>query len=542
MNSNNPLVSIIIPVYNGSNYMRESIDSALSQTYKNIEIIVVNDGSNDNGKTRKIALSYGNKIRYFEKENGGVSTALNLALKEMNGEFFSWLSHDDRYYPNKIEKQIEYLNNCKEKNIILYSNYDLMNEYSEVYSKSVFNNYVLLNKPEYALLRGAINGITLLIPKSAFLEYGYFSEDLRCTQDYAKWAEFMNSYKFVHQDLILATSRVHSMQTGNTSPKMVTEGNQFWTNYVEGYNDNEKIRIDRTIFNYYYGFYNFIKLSPYIDTANFVKDKLNNIQKKYNYKDATLEIILDCSTVSTASDLLGYVKKLKKSSYKNFVITLVNFYDKKNIFDKDGRVKITKKSLFETINLCQADYICIINSFSNNLFGRFVEQIKFMELVDSKISYVGAKGQLISHNDFLINFHRNIIKIDSFILNNNYLKTNNIFIKDEFDSLFNFILDYDLLDIDFLDDALIEYSSDNVFSPNDFALCKNRLKKILESNYNQDYHLLKIFSEDLLNEINILDANSYSFNTHRSYINILRKKGLFYCLKKIYNKIIRGLK
>ena len=61
-----PLVSIIIPVYNGSNFMREAIDSALAQTYPNIEIIVVNDGSTDN--TREIALSYGDKIRYFEKE------------------------------------------------------------------------------------------------------------------------------------------------------------------------------------------------------------------------------------------------------------------------------------------------------------------------------------------------------------------------------------------------------------------------------------------------------------------------------------------
>ena len=65
-----PLISIIIPVYNGSNYLRDAINSALAQTYTNIEIIVVNDGSNDNGETEKIALSYGEKIRYFSKENG----------------------------------------------------------------------------------------------------------------------------------------------------------------------------------------------------------------------------------------------------------------------------------------------------------------------------------------------------------------------------------------------------------------------------------------------------------------------------------------
>ena len=65
-----PLVSIVIPVYNGSNYMAEAIDSALSQTYDNIEVIVVNDGSKDQGKSDEIAKSYGDKIRYFPKENG----------------------------------------------------------------------------------------------------------------------------------------------------------------------------------------------------------------------------------------------------------------------------------------------------------------------------------------------------------------------------------------------------------------------------------------------------------------------------------------
>ena len=65
-----PLVSIIIPVYNGANYLKDAINSALAQTYPNCEIIVLNDGSADDGATERIALKYGDRIRYIWKENG----------------------------------------------------------------------------------------------------------------------------------------------------------------------------------------------------------------------------------------------------------------------------------------------------------------------------------------------------------------------------------------------------------------------------------------------------------------------------------------
>ena len=98
-----PLISVLIPVYNGSNYLEEALESVLEQTYSNYEIIVVNDGSNDEGKTKKIALKYENKIRYFEKENGGVASALNYGISKANGDYISWLSHDDIYNENKLK-------------------------------------------------------------------------------------------------------------------------------------------------------------------------------------------------------------------------------------------------------------------------------------------------------------------------------------------------------------------------------------------------------------------------------------------------------
>ncbi len=274
----NPKVSIIIPVYNGSEYVKEAIESALNQTYKNIEIIVVNDGSNDNGKTDKIVKKYIDKIKYFKKENGGVSTALNLGIKQMTGDYFSWLSHDDRYYPNKIELQIKEIKKYDE-NTILYSNYDLMDANSQIFAQSIFEHQELIDKPEYALLLGKINGITLLIPKKAFDDYGLFDEKLRCTQDYELWLKFLKKYKFVHMEEIIATTRLHARQTTNTSPLMISEGNACWKKIVEFPTKKRREKLEGSEYNYYKKLFSFLIDTPYNEATEYVKSKMLSLDK-----------------------------------------------------------------------------------------------------------------------------------------------------------------------------------------------------------------------------------------------------------------------
>lgn len=92
--------SIIIPVFNGESFIRRAIDSVLSQTYTNYEIIVVNDGSYD--KTAEILTSYADTIRVISQNNSGVSSARNNGFKESNGNYIVYLDADDRWLPDKL--------------------------------------------------------------------------------------------------------------------------------------------------------------------------------------------------------------------------------------------------------------------------------------------------------------------------------------------------------------------------------------------------------------------------------------------------------
>jgi glycosyltransferase involved in cell wall biosynthesis len=103
------LVTVIIPVYNKVEYLRDSLNSVINQTYSNIEIIVVDDGSNNSGKILNICNSFNKKIRIIKlNKNSGVSVALNRGILTSNGKYINWLSHDDLFLPTKIEEQIKF--------------------------------------------------------------------------------------------------------------------------------------------------------------------------------------------------------------------------------------------------------------------------------------------------------------------------------------------------------------------------------------------------------------------------------------------------
>lgn len=211
----NPKVSIVIPVYNGGNFLAQAIDSALTQTYSNIEILVINDGSNDDGETRRIALSYGDKIQFFEKPNGGVASALNMAIKKMSGEYFSWLSHDDLYVNEKVARQIEALTFLPPQDVgktIIYSDFSIFTTAQDKTIPVLMRGVPPEQFRYWLTIENRLHGCTLLIPKDALLQMNGFNERLRTTQDYDLWFRMARGYRFVHLAERLVKSRSHPEQ------------------------------------------------------------------------------------------------------------------------------------------------------------------------------------------------------------------------------------------------------------------------------------------------------------------------------------------
>lgn len=202
-----PRFSIVIPVYNGSDYLREAIDSALAQTYPSFEVIVVNDGSNDNGATEKIALSYRNAIRYFSKPNGGVASALNYAISLMKGEYFVWLSHDDLFDNDRLRRDAELLDSTNAI-FITFCNTKNIDKNKVITGIKKFDVNEIRN-PYECLKRGGINMCSMTINKHCFETSGLFNEDNMTMQDVEMNVKLSRHFIFYYNKNTYTLKRTH---------------------------------------------------------------------------------------------------------------------------------------------------------------------------------------------------------------------------------------------------------------------------------------------------------------------------------------------
>lgn len=200
----NNLVSIITPMYNSEKYIKQCIESVINQTYKNIEMIIIDDGSTD--KSRQIVLEYANKydlIKYIKQErNMGIAEARNNGIRSSKGRFIAFLDSDDLYKKDKIEKQINFM--LKNNYAFTYTSYDLIDE------NSLSLNKIIKAKDNYdyeTLLKGNnIGCLTVILDKEKINCEIEFSKNHH--EDYILWLKLLkNNIKAYGMEEILSSYR-----------------------------------------------------------------------------------------------------------------------------------------------------------------------------------------------------------------------------------------------------------------------------------------------------------------------------------------------
>jgi glycosyltransferase involved in cell wall biosynthesis len=200
-------VSVIIPAYNSEVFISETIDSVLAQTYRDLEIVVVDDGSTDN--TRGVLQQYGDGIRYIYQRNSGVSTARNTGISIATGEYIALLDHDDLWLPEKLEKQIKILD-ADPDTALVYSDSYLM-DFSGKLLGRMFDSVQPHRGRVLAelFLENFIPCLTVVIRKQVLDKVGLFRPDLCIAEEYELFLKIVDLYPVDFVDAPLAKYRVH---------------------------------------------------------------------------------------------------------------------------------------------------------------------------------------------------------------------------------------------------------------------------------------------------------------------------------------------
>lgn len=407
----NPKVVVIMPVYNGSNYMREAIDSALNQTYKNVEVVVINDGSTDGGKTDTIAKSYGDKIKYFVKENGGVSSALNFGIKYIQDNYkdayFCWLSHDDKYTPEKIEKEVKALKGHN-KTTVVFSNFSLFDDKGTIFAVTHSEERIKEDqfKGIYPVLKGMVNGDTILVHQDVFNKCGYFDEVNTNAADYRMWLKVFAEFDHVFLKEPLSLYRIHDQQDTVKSPTYNEESDNFWLTAIDEIDDKKAKSWGVTLFKLYADLYIQMKNAGF----NKAAEKAYDLAKKRFTKDQPSVSVL-MPSYNSEKYLESSVNSLLSSDLGDFELIIIDDNSSDNtvkvaesLAEKDFRIKIIKNprnegvavSLNTGLDKMRGKYITRLDSDDTMLPSRLLKQ--FLLLESGKYDFCATNINLIHEN------------------------------------------------------------------------------------------------------------------------------------------------
>jgi len=248
-------VSIIIPVHNSEKYLEECIESALNQTYQNIEIIAVDDGSTDN--SLEILKKYSDKIKIITMKNCAIPVALNQSIKIAKGEWIKRLDSDDVLYPDAVENLVSVGKNIEDKkNIVLYGYLDVIDSTSEIINKRIDTNYNNLENFDFNVILLDYNmakPTSSLIHRSSFEEYGMYDESLETAEDHELWLRYclLHGCRLHLIPKTIAKYRIHFAQITTTTRKQrVKNDNQIINSTLEKLNPKDRLLYENSLLRY----------------------------------------------------------------------------------------------------------------------------------------------------------------------------------------------------------------------------------------------------------------------------------------------------
>lgn len=221
-----PLVSVIIPAYNHELYIEEALQSVINQTYKNIQLIVINDGSMDGTGTvidKVIEQNASFNIKYINKSNEGICKTLNKGLLLAKGKYVAFLASDDMWTSDRIEKQVYFMEENANIGLVFSDNYFIRlnkvaqvkgTDYKPIIRKCFLNGIQNVNMYEKLLSDDIIPALTVLIRKECFDKVGGFDNNLKA-EDYDMWLRIAKEYPIAFIDEPLAYYRVHDSNASN---------------------------------------------------------------------------------------------------------------------------------------------------------------------------------------------------------------------------------------------------------------------------------------------------------------------------------------
>jgi glycosyltransferase involved in cell wall biosynthesis len=197
-------ISIILPTFNRSRYLPLALDSILAQTYRDLEVIVVDDGSTDD--TEQVVMPYSGQIKYIYQENQGRGAARNVGLQYATGEYIAFLDSDDLWHPDKLERQVPVLE-ANADSAFVHGPVDVIDENGCKDEKGTKNILRLFKKAgrsgfsyENLIDSCLIFMSAILVKKECFRTVGVFDRSLRILEDLDWYLRVARRYRIAYLD------------------------------------------------------------------------------------------------------------------------------------------------------------------------------------------------------------------------------------------------------------------------------------------------------------------------------------------------------